>query len=298
MLDLLAKQGYTRSRAADGRLEVVQDRITLERANRGRLVEDLEAALKHGQGRVSVLRLDAAGAHRPDATRRFSSDLHCAECDIHYRDPVPNIFSFNSPIGACETCRGFGRTIGIDWDLVMPDDTRSLAGGAVKPWQTESFKEMQHDLLSFAPRRGVPVDVPWKRPLRGAEAMGHRRRGRVGREEVVRREAVLRMAGRQELPDAHPGAAVPLPRLHRLPRLRRFAAEARGPPVAHRRAEKLSIHDVMLLPIDELPAFFRALAARPLDEATGLLLAEIRRASPTSSTWASATSRWTGSRAR
>ena len=58
----------------------------------------------------------------PEPACRFSSDLHCADCDIHYRDPVPNTFSFNSPIGACETCRGFGRTMGIDWDLVVPDD--------------------------------------------------------------------------------------------------------------------------------------------------------------------------------
>ena len=58
---------------------------------------------------------------------RFSSDLHCAFCDIHYDDPSPNLFSFNSPVGACPTCRGFGRTIGIDWNLVVPDDSKTLA---------------------------------------------------------------------------------------------------------------------------------------------------------------------------
>jgi len=60
--------------------------------------------------------------------------------NIHYATRCRVCFSFNSPIGACETCRGFGRTIGIDYDLVIPDDTKTLAGGAIKPWQTEATK--------------------------------------------------------------------------------------------------------------------------------------------------------------
>jgi excinuclease UvrABC ATPase subunit len=59
---------------------------------------------------------------------RFSSDLHCADCDIHYREPTPSLFSFNSPLGACETCRGFGRVIGIDYDLVIPDASEDAGG--------------------------------------------------------------------------------------------------------------------------------------------------------------------------
>ena len=146
--DLLGRQGYTRFRGKEGKtLEVVQDRITFSAENRPRLIEDLEAALKYGQGRLSAYPLEKEGEGEP---MRFSSDLHCAHCDIHYRDPVPNLFSFNSPIGACDACRGFGRTIGIDWSLVVPDDTKSLAGGAVKPWQTESFREVKSDLLKFS----------------------------------------------------------------------------------------------------------------------------------------------------
>ena len=56
----------------------------------------------------------------------FSNHLHCPHCDISYRDPVPNLFSFNSPLGACETCRGFGRVIDIDLDLVIPNPGKSL----------------------------------------------------------------------------------------------------------------------------------------------------------------------------
>ena len=70
---------------------------------------------------------------------------------------MPSLFSFNSPIGACETCRGFGRTIGIDYDLVIPDDTKTLADGAVKPWQTESYSECQDDLMKFARKQRHPA---------------------------------------------------------------------------------------------------------------------------------------------
>src|SRR5690606_16505421 len=72
---------------------------------------------------------------------RFSSDLHCAECDIHYADPMPGRFSFNSPAGACDTCRGFGRVIGIDFGLIVPDESKTLREGAIRPWQSPSFKE-------------------------------------------------------------------------------------------------------------------------------------------------------------
>jgi excinuclease ABC subunit A len=158
--ELLAGQGYRRIHRREGRRwEVIQDRVQNSPARRGRIVEDLEAALRFGQGRVTVYPLDEK--LEPAAPMRFSADLHCPDCDIHYRDPVPNLFSFNSPLGACDTCRGFGRTIGVDYDLVVPDPSKSLAQGAIRPWQSESFGEMQTDLLRFARRRGVPVDAPW-----------------------------------------------------------------------------------------------------------------------------------------
>ena len=156
VLRLLEGQGYTRIHARSGRLlEVVQDRLRMSSAERVRVIEALEAALRVGQGRVN--------AHvPPDSVWRFSSDLHCADCDIHYQEPNPSFFSFNSPIGACETCRGFGRSIGIDYGLVVPDEAKSLRAGAVKPWQTESYRECQDDMMRFAKKRGMPVDVPWR----------------------------------------------------------------------------------------------------------------------------------------
>ena len=146
---MLANLGYHRIHQKAGNvLEVIQDRVQALKKNRARIVEDLEAALKYGRGFVSIYPLDEQ--LHPLGLMRFSTDLLCADCNIHYRDPVPNLFSFNSPIGACETCRGFGRIIGIDYDLVVPDEKRTLAQGAVKPWQTESYGECQDDMLRMS----------------------------------------------------------------------------------------------------------------------------------------------------
>ncbi len=274
VLDLLGKQGYTRIRGKEGNtLEVIQDRITFSEENRPRLIEDLEAALKYGQGRLSAY---AVEKEAEGEAMRFSSDLHCAHCDIHYRDPSPNLFSFNSPIGACDSCRGFGRTIGIDWSLVVPDDTKSLAGDAVKPWQTESFKEVKSDLLKFARKRGVPVDVPWRELSEAQRAW------------VIEGEGdwdngvwygAKRFFGWLESKSY---------RMHIRVLLSRYRAYQPCPACGGARLKpeallwkigpgKLSIHDVMLLPIDGCLAFFDSLALPPpLDEATEALLREIR----------------------
>ncbi len=145
-------------------LEVIQDRLRFDPADRSRLSEALEAALHVGRGRVAIRLVEGRGDEAQSANApqwRFSSDLHCAECDIHYQDPSPSLFSFNSPLGACEKCRGFGRTIGIDFGLIVPDASKTLRGGAVRCWQTESYRECQDDLMKYARKRGIPVDVPW-----------------------------------------------------------------------------------------------------------------------------------------
>ncbi|MFZ0789735.1 MAG: excinuclease ABC subunit A, partial [Chromatiaceae bacterium] len=122
--EMLANQGYVRFLREDGPLlEVIQDRLRLSEDNRGRALEALETALDRGHGRLLVYTLGED--RQPGQARRFSSDLHCPDCDIAYRDPLPNLFSFNSPLGACETCRGFGRVIGVDWGLVVPDPSKS-----------------------------------------------------------------------------------------------------------------------------------------------------------------------------
>jgi len=118
---LLERQGYTRIHARHaGLLEVVQDRIRMSSSERARVIEALEAALRVGNGRVNVYVGDTP------VVWRYSTDLHCPDCDIHYADPTPSLFSFNSPVGACETCRGFGRVIGVDYGLVIPNESKTL----------------------------------------------------------------------------------------------------------------------------------------------------------------------------
>ena len=168
--DWLQASGYTRvqaQRIADGKLilDVVADRLRLSRTEPARLTEALETALRRGQGQMAVYVLpEAEGATTTTATPLiwpFSSGLHCPESGLRYAAPTPSQFSFNSAAGACPTCRGFGRVIGVDYGLVVPDGRLSLRQGAIKPLQTPAWKECQDDLLRYAEAEGIPRDTPW-----------------------------------------------------------------------------------------------------------------------------------------
>src|SRR5882757_9346921 len=164
---LLGAQGYTRIHDQRGAtFHVVQDRFRWSTVDPARAGDAVEAALKVGHGRLDVYPQDDSAEAAPPW--RFSTELHCPDCDINYKDPSPSTFSFNSALGACEVCRGFGRSIGVDYDLVIPDRSLTLRGGAIKPWQTESYKECQDDLVKFARKRSIPLDTPW-RDLTAAE---------------------------------------------------------------------------------------------------------------------------------
>jgi excinuclease ABC subunit A len=160
---LLERQGYTRFHGPAGPvLRVVQDRFRWSAADRARAGDAIEAALKIGHGRLDVHPQKEEGEGDGGSPWRFSTGLHCPDCDIAYKDATPSTFSFNSPIGACETCRGFGRSIGVDYGLVIPDPSLTLRGGAIKPWQTASYEECQADLVKFARKRGIALDTPWR----------------------------------------------------------------------------------------------------------------------------------------
>ncbi|MGV8803880.1 MAG: excinuclease ABC subunit UvrA [Polaromonas sp.] len=92
---------------------------------------------------------------------RFSTGLHCPDSDLRYQQPTPSLFSFNSPMGACETCKGFGRVIGVDYGLVIPNDKLTLRAGAIKVMQTPAWQEAQDDLMRHAEAEGIPRDTPW-----------------------------------------------------------------------------------------------------------------------------------------
>ena len=163
-------------------LDVVADRFRLGTAEKARVVEAIEVALKRG-GRLNVYvvgegaqlgsepkKLDSPGSGSPNLFGsdpnssdmwRFSAGLHCPESDLRYPEPLPSMFSFNSAVGACETCRGFGRVIGVDLGLVIPNEKLTLRSGAIKTIQTPAWKEAQDDLMRHAEAAGIPRDTPW-----------------------------------------------------------------------------------------------------------------------------------------
>src|SRR5262249_30340068 len=165
--ELLERQGYTRVHTKTGdTLEVVQDRVRLSSAERARVIEALEAALRVGQGRVNIYPVADDGSHPSlhiphPSPWRYSTALHCPDCDLHYAEPTPSLFSFNSPVGACEVWRGLGRVIGVDYGLVIPDESKTLREGAIRPWLSESYRGWNDDLVAYARKRGVPLDAPW-----------------------------------------------------------------------------------------------------------------------------------------
>ncbi len=135
---------------------VVQDRVKLTDRNRARFVEACEQAYHFGKGSLTV-RVDGS------SPRAFSNRFHCADCDREFREPSPSLFSFNNPVGACPACKGFGRVIGIDYSLVMPDHNRTLAEGVVKPWESGHGEESHRDLMKACRKEGVPTDVPFRK---------------------------------------------------------------------------------------------------------------------------------------
>ena len=159
----LAASGFTRvqaERVVGERkvLDVVVDRLRASSAEKVRVVEAIELALKRGGGRVNVYASKEEGEAE---LWRWSTGLHCPESDLRYADPQPAMFSFNSAFGACETCRGFGRVIGVDMGLVIPDARKTLRSGAIKTIQTPAWKECQADLMRHAGDAGIPRDTAW-----------------------------------------------------------------------------------------------------------------------------------------
>ena len=248
--------------ANDAAVEVVVDRLSLQADRRARLLDSLEQAMRFGQGRVTV--------HLPQAEPlRFSQHLHCPACDLTYRDPVPNLFSFNSPLGACRLCQGFGRTIDIDLDLIIPDRRKSLAQGAIKPWSTKATRHERRIMLTFCADHDIPTDVPFAGLSDAQQAMiidGHGDffglRGWFAWLETRTYRMHVRIF---------------------LARYRSYVTctECGGtrlkPEALLTRIRGRTISDVYALPVGACADFFEGLAASaPHDEAITLLLGEIR----------------------
>ncbi len=151
---------------------VIVDRVAGD-ADLARLTESLENAMAEGHGRAIVL-TSVSGDESADTKqleidgrswiqKTVSRDRRCDRCDIDYPDPVPRLFNFNNPLGACPTCEGFGDIVDVDMDLVVPDKSLSLAEGAIAPWTTPSYEHELHELLELADDYEIPVDIPYRK---------------------------------------------------------------------------------------------------------------------------------------
>lgn len=130
------------------------DRLAVRESDRARLAEAVAAGFTCGEG--ELITIDAAGERQLHA-----EGFACAGCGRRFRAPEPALFSFNSPLGACETCQGFGRTAEIDLSRVIPDGSRSLEDDAVAPFTTKMGRSMYGDLLRACREHGVPTDIAW-----------------------------------------------------------------------------------------------------------------------------------------
>ena len=145
------------------RVQVIQDRIAVSEANRARLVEAIETALRFGKDRINVVpqsKIENRESKIPE--HPFSTGWHCAHCDLDIRPPTPGLFSFNNPLGACPECRGFGRTIAIDLNKAIPDRSLSISQGAVRVFRGEEMGESQRDLMRACARNEIDVRIPFE----------------------------------------------------------------------------------------------------------------------------------------
>jgi excinuclease ABC subunit A len=177
--DALAKDGYRRlwisGKAEDidglkpstvakaGEAQVVVDRLRASPEERSRLAASIEQAWARSGGVAHVRRPGAGGNAASEEALVLRRGLGCPVCARPLAVAETGLFSYDSPVGACRTCRGFGRTIGVDLHKVIPDPTATLAGGAIRPWSGKSTTWERSALKKLCQRHGVPMDVPWEK---------------------------------------------------------------------------------------------------------------------------------------
>ncbi len=201
-------------------VEVVVDRVKVEDGLLSRLTDSVETSYREGGGAAFALVL-----HEGGATERvvFSERFECRTCGIGYETPQPRLFSFNNPFGACPTCNGFGNVIELDMQLVVPDASKSLTGGAVEPWTKPHYRSHLAELKREARKTSLQDGRALARPERRRAPDGP-----GGLRGLRRRPRVLPLARAQEIQGARPRVPEPVSQLPGVPGLRRRAAAARG----------------------------------------------------------------------
>ena len=142
-------------------LQVIVDRVKIEGELRARLTDSIETAYTEGGGAAFAIQIPPQGSDADAVTLRFSERFECRECGISYELPQPRLFSFNNPFGACPLCHGFGNIIELDMDLVVPDQSKSIAQNAIEPWSKPHYRAQLAELKRAARARSLPIDLPW-----------------------------------------------------------------------------------------------------------------------------------------
>jgi len=138
----------------EGRLRLVVGRFVVGAASRPELAAAAETAFALA---------GSLEARMDGRVRTFRRGLHCPRCGREFRDPTPPLFAFNSPLGACPACQGFGRVIGVDLEKAIPDRSLTLADRPIAPWNTPAYESAYDDLFRACRRYSVRTDVPISR---------------------------------------------------------------------------------------------------------------------------------------
>jgi excinuclease ABC subunit A len=139
-------------------LEIVITRLKIDPERLSQITEAIEQAFEISKGNVNILE-DADGIW---VSHRFTSRFACNKCGTEFIEPVPHLFSFNSPLGACTNCQGYGRIIGIDMEKVIPNRDLRLDEKPVAPWNSAGYEDCYEDLEKAAKKYNLPLDVPIK----------------------------------------------------------------------------------------------------------------------------------------
>lgn len=149
-------------------LFVIVDRLTAEDSARGRIADAVASAFREGDGDCAILLADGgekAQSGNPKGAQgvlRFTERFECPDDGTRAPTPTPQLFSFNSPRGACSQCNGFGAVLEYDEALIVPHPERTLRDGAIHPWTMPRYDNKRRALAEFARREGIPMDKPWR----------------------------------------------------------------------------------------------------------------------------------------
>jgi excinuclease ABC subunit A len=136
------------------RIDLLIDRLVVESGTEGRLAEAVQACFAHGEKTCEI-------ETREGDRQRFVQKFVCNRCQREFAEPHPLVFSFNSPLGACPGCQGFGRVIGVDLDKVIPNRKRALKDEPIVAWNSPAYREGYDYLWEACSKYSIPLDRPF-----------------------------------------------------------------------------------------------------------------------------------------